>query len=559
MQVYPQEKGRLGIAVVVSALCWAGLAWLLQEKLLALVLGFAVLHLCRQSAALARLRGSGVQVGALQMQDLNGHLLAACRRLHVDHPPELYLVHEPAGKGARSLSFFGSDMVVLPAALVEALDALPGAIDFHIGRELARLRRRQPLWRLLLLPARVLPLLGPALSRAWEYTCDRHGLAACENPAYARVALAALACGASWKKLNLRSYQEQAAAGSGFWVSYHGLVCGMPALSRRMAAVTALADRQEPVFPRRHALAFMPALVTPGWPGAAAAIFLLALAALAGLAALPALHEHRQRAAVAAAFAHTADLRAAIERRAALQLRLPTLAEVEAGPSTFAQAGVLVSVVPQEGGLIDFSFEGRRLSARMQAYPVALEGNLRALQWHCAGTLAERLRPPGCAWDGEMPVLPVPAPSAGTPPVATTAESAAAAPAPAPATAIATVAPAASVSPAMLRFNRQMLGRALSAASALQSLVSGHHRQHRRWPGTLEELDYRVPVISLDDQGAVEAVVALGAAGQINLQLAGGTLSGGSLALKPRRKGDDYEWTCTASALAPDYLPDGCR
>ena len=552
MQVYPQEKGRVGIALVFSILCWAGLGWLLQWKLLAVALVFALFDLCRQSAVLARLRGSAVQVGALQMQDLNGHLLAACRRLHVEDPPELYLVNGPLSAGARSLRFLGRDHVVLPAALVEALDALPGAIDFHIGRELARLHRRQALWRVLLLPARVLPLLGPALSRAWEHTCDRNGLAACENPAYARVALAALACGASWKKLNLRSYQEQAATANGFWSSYHGLVGGASALSRRMTTVTALADRQEAEFPQRHPLAYLPALFTPGWPGLIPAACLLVVAVLAGMAALPTVHDYRQRAAIADAYAHAAALRGAIERRAALQLRLPTVAEVEAAPFTFAKAGLRVEVVPQDGGLIDFRFKGRRLSARMQAYPVALEGNIRALQWHCAGTLEERLRPAGCEWDGEVPVVAPPEPAAA--PAATML------PAPEPAAESAAPAtPAASVSPAMRSFNRQMLGRALNAATAIKASVTGYHQQHQRWPSSLEELDYRVPVIALDDQGAVEATVVLGPSGQIQLQLAGGTLSGGSLALKPRRKGHDYEWSCTGSGLAPDYLPDGCR
>ena len=93
-------------------------------------------------------------------------------------PPEIFL-----GRGYGQLTTFAGragrhDYVVLPHELVAGPHPCdPGTLRFILGHEIGHLRLHHvSLWyRVAVAYSERIPLLGPALSRLREYSCDRYG------------------------------------------------------------------------------------------------------------------------------------------------------------------------------------------------------------------------------------------------------------------------------------------------------------------------------------------------------------------------------------------------
>ena len=66
--------------------------------------------------------------------------------------------------------------------ILDSLAERPGALDFYLGHEIGHIKCGHVGRSAFLMPARMLPLIGAADSRAREYTCDLHGLACCDDP-----------------------------------------------------------------------------------------------------------------------------------------------------------------------------------------------------------------------------------------------------------------------------------------------------------------------------------------------------------------------------------------
>jgi hypothetical protein len=273
-RVHPGERARFAVLVALAVLFWLALTGLLavgtQGLGVASLLLVAAAYLWLRSARVSALRGNAVKVSADQLHDLQARVLGAARRLNVDAPP-LYVVHGGAPADATATRFLGRDYLVLHSDLLDALEPMPGAIDFFIGRELGRLQHRHGQWDALLWPVSWLPLLGCAWRRAQEFTRDRYGLAACESAAYAKLAMAALATGPGrWKKFNIPMFEKQVGDSGSFWMSYHELTRDQPWLCKRMLAIEALADGLEASQPGRNPLAYLLAALTPRLPAATA-------------------------------------------------------------------------------------------------------------------------------------------------------------------------------------------------------------------------------------------------------------------------------------------------
>jgi hypothetical protein len=258
-----------------------------------------------QSALIAYIKGNGVRITDEQFPDLKRQIATCCQRLDQRPEPEAYVIQMGGTLNAFATAFFGRDFIVLYADVVDALHDNPDALNFYIGHEIGHIKRRHLQWGKVLLPASMLPLIGAAYSRAREYTCDRHGLAACENPANAEHGLATLAAGGrSWRTLNRSAFASQSQQTDGFWMSFHELVGDYPWLVKRMGAVRALAAGQEVSQPRRNVGATLLALFVPrlGVPGAASPIITVAIIGVLAAIAVPAYKVYQQKAQVALAY-----------------------------------------------------------------------------------------------------------------------------------------------------------------------------------------------------------------------------------------------------------------
>lgn len=269
---------------------------------------------------------------------------------------------------------------MLYSDVVDALADNPDALNFYIGHEIGHIKRKHLKWStVLLLPASILPLVGAAYSRAREYTCDRHGLAACENALNAEFGMAALAAGGKrWRTMSKTSYIAQSQHADRFWMSFHELVDDYPWLVKRMGALRALAQGQEPRLGGGL-------IVTMAMVGVLAAV------------AIPAYHDYTQKAQVVAAYqsgraaAHAVSMYYVANQKVPATLDLAGIAAQPGGTSVEriqlnpenAQVRVLTRIISVHGqGTLTFS--------------PSLDAN-KSIVWKCsAQDLSPQVLPPDC-------------------------------------------------------------------------------------------------------------------------------------------------------------------
>ncbi|MCC2963137.1 M48 family metalloprotease [Massilia sp. IC2-278] len=387
--VYKNERSLFVVMLVLSLIVWAGLVAGMGGAVFGYAVMFFLFYCFAQSALISYIKGNAVRITADQFPDLDAQINACCAKLGLERVPDAYLLQMGGSLNAFATRFLGRDFLVLYSDVVDGLHDNPDALNFYIGHEIGHIKRKHLSWGTVLLPASVLPLIGAAYSRAREYTCDRHGLAACEQPVNAEFGMAALAAGGKrWRTMNNSAFIEQSRETEGFWMSFHELVGDYPWLVKRMAAIRALAAGQEPQQPRRHFLATLLALFVPRLGGAAAGSLggLIALVAVAGIlaaVAIPAYQEYTQKAVVMGAYATGQQASAKVEHYLAEHGRIPTLAqagipanpggqvrEIEIDPKN-AVLRVLTSIETKEGaGVLVFEPS------------VDKEGNV---SWSCSG------------------------------------------------------------------------------------------------------------------------------------------------------------------------------
>ena len=111
-----------------------------------------------------------------------------------------------------------------------------GAVSFIVAHELGHVWRRHLRHRWLIAPARIIPYLGAAYSRACEYTCDRVG-AFC-RPDGAIDGLVALAAGVDvYGHVEVAEFAAQSTEDAGFWVRRAELMSTHPRLLKRVGAL----------------------------------------------------------------------------------------------------------------------------------------------------------------------------------------------------------------------------------------------------------------------------------------------------------------------------------
>jgi Zn-dependent protease with chaperone function len=396
--VYKNEKWLFTLMLVLSLLVWALLLIGTVGTLLIYLL-FGFLFYCfAQSALISYIKGNGVLITGEQFPDLKQQIEACCRKLDVNEEPQAYLMQMGGMLNAFATRFLGRDFLVLYSDVVDGLADNPDALNFYIGHELGHIRQKHLTWSTVLMPAAVLPLVGAAYSRAREYTCDRHGLAACDNPVNAEHGLAVLAAGGKRARtLNTQAYIEQSHQTEGFWMSFHELVGDYPWLVKRMAAVRALGSGREVEHPSRNKLAGLLALFVPRLgPGGGGAVVTVAIIGILAAVAIPAYESYTAKAKTAAAYqrGHAAADKVGSYYMAHEQL-----------PAQLAQAGVAdgpdnaaegLELDPDNGNVRVTTVALGKDGSGALVFAPALDENKRVV-WHCKGDgLAPAVLPQAC-------------------------------------------------------------------------------------------------------------------------------------------------------------------
>ncbi len=242
-----KERTLYVFALIVSIFAWLlvciSIVGLFYAPMIALfvVLGHAL--------ALARITGHSIRLGTRQLPELYRKVEKAAERLGLERVPEVYIVQGGGFLNAFATKLLSRNFVILNAEIVEACEKLDGdkaadqpqAIDFVLGHEIGHLALGHLSWNWLLWPARLVPLLGAAYSRAKEYSCDACGLAACEDLETSSRALAVLAGGGSVaRQVNLEALMEQRHEAGGFIMSLIELNSSHPFIAKRVAAIQEL-------------------------------------------------------------------------------------------------------------------------------------------------------------------------------------------------------------------------------------------------------------------------------------------------------------------------------
>lgn len=256
--VHKKERRYYAIMLTLSAVVYAGLALMVMQVpetagvFVGYGLVFALVFFMMHGLMLGNVRGNGVRVTATQFPSLHAAVIRHAGALGLKKAPDVFLLQAGGLLNAFATRFLGRDFVVLYSdVLAMAEKEGQAVVGWIVAHELAHVRRGHLKRRWMITPARLVPYLGAAYSRACEYTCDR--FAAHCQPDGAVDGLLALAAGPElYRRVDAREFAEQVQTEGGFWVRRAELLASHPTLPKRVAAVIA-AGANVPAYSPVHA------------------------------------------------------------------------------------------------------------------------------------------------------------------------------------------------------------------------------------------------------------------------------------------------------------------
>ena len=300
--IHPKEVTLKPIVFGFSVLVWA----LVVLSLIGACYGLILLPfvLIAQAYFLGHVRGTGVRVDSTQLPDLHRRVVLASKKLKLEATPEVYVLQSGGILNAFATKLFSRNYVILFSELLDKCNS-DEEVDFIVAHELGHHAAGHLKNLLLTAPARLVPLLGPAYSRACEYTCDRAGLFAVGSLEGSQRAFAVLAAGSkAGAMLDLRSLALQQETAGEFWPAVAELSASHPFLPKRVAMLASWeAERtgapRTPPAPGRPFFSYILAIFF-GQQAIAVLVFVYLFAILAAVA-IPNFMKFRERAQAAQA------------------------------------------------------------------------------------------------------------------------------------------------------------------------------------------------------------------------------------------------------------------
>src|SRR5215211_4027523 len=180
-------------------------------------------------------RGSAVRLSRRQFPDIYAVKENFARKLGLQREPEIYLMSGNGTLNAFAASTFGYDFVVIHSELFSnTYEKNRDALAFIVGHEVGHLHLGHTrLWyQLSTAYVDQVPLLKGFLSRAREYSCDRHGAYLAPQGEEGLVLLAAGRY--VYKEVDVEELLEQALRFRGFWPVVAQLPQSHPFTVRRL-------------------------------------------------------------------------------------------------------------------------------------------------------------------------------------------------------------------------------------------------------------------------------------------------------------------------------------
>ncbi|HNV45671.1 MAG TPA: M48 family metallopeptidase [Spirochaetota bacterium] len=212
---YHTEKDYLVLSIVFGMLYWILLIVLTFGIIIPIVALVALGLWIFEQFLKAMLFGDAIRVSENQYPELNAIVVDQCRELGMSNAPSVFIVNGQGMINAMAVRVLSKRYVILLSDLVDLMLARDQIRELAmiIGHELAHhaAGHLDPKRNLAIAPARFIPFLGTAYSRACEYTCDRIGYALIRDKAAAQRALIAVALGARTlaSKTNIDAFAAQ--------------------------------------------------------------------------------------------------------------------------------------------------------------------------------------------------------------------------------------------------------------------------------------------------------------------------------------------------------------
>jgi Zn-dependent protease with chaperone function len=215
---HPKEQVYLGAAAVVGGLVWLILLVITAFTILLWAIPVAIFLWITGQFFKAQLFGNSVKVGENQYPEIYNIVQECSKSLNISPIPDVFIINSSGTTNAIAFRFLSKKYVLLYSELIDLMILNKQGIGMDelkmiIGHELAHhaAGHTSLLKNILLMPAKFIPFLGNAYSRACELTADRIGAAYTQDVEASKRALVALACGsdALADKTNIESFLQQ--------------------------------------------------------------------------------------------------------------------------------------------------------------------------------------------------------------------------------------------------------------------------------------------------------------------------------------------------------------
>lgn len=234
----------------VFSMIWTGFAegrFKDAATILTYVLLFIIFRFVFPVFLMGYLQGNAIKVSEKQFPDVFEIIKNQSAKLGLNVVPEFYLLEGGGILNAFATRLVSKNHVVLYSDLFAlAYQEGKDAVAFIVGHELGHIARNHvggwKQW--LMAPARMIPFVSSAYSRACEYTADAIGFALC--PEGAQQGMLILAAGSKlYKKVNLQSVLADGHAEHGFAVRFAEKCASHPHLIRRITRIQQLQFEQQ--------------------------------------------------------------------------------------------------------------------------------------------------------------------------------------------------------------------------------------------------------------------------------------------------------------------------
>jgi Zn-dependent protease with chaperone function len=232
-------------AVNIAAVVIYGLSILFGVGIVLMPVIMIISHVL-DGISLGRMRGNGIKITPEQFPEVFEAVHNLAASLGMPTAPEAYVINKHGVLNACAKRYHQRDYVIVYTDVLElAYSFGESELAFVISHELAHIQCGHLKRKWIDFPAKLIPFLGQALSRAREYTCDR--IAQELVPEGASMGLVALSVGTKlFRRINLKALYAQQDSVEDFWSWFSEVISSKPHLNSRIRALAPGEDRNKP-------------------------------------------------------------------------------------------------------------------------------------------------------------------------------------------------------------------------------------------------------------------------------------------------------------------------